>query len=125
VAEYSEIHAPGAHVTYTAGTGGVTGGQAVELSAAMTVITASGTTGKAVVGIAMYDAPAGSKVTVARGGVQYPTAGGTVAFGARVKAAATGKVVAFTIGTDSHADCLGIALEAGTNGNPLRVAWEA
>jgi len=124
VAEYTETHSPGAHVTYTAGAA-ITGGLVVELSAAMTVITSSGTAGKAVVGVAMHDQASGGKVSVSRGGVQRPIAGGNIAFGARVKANNAGQVVAFTIGTDSHADCLGIALEAGTSGNPIRVLWEA
>jgi hypothetical protein len=122
VADYTESNVPGWHRTYTAG-GAITGGQLVALTAANTVTTAAGTANEPVVGIAAHDAVSGDTVTVARGGVQRPVASATVALGSYIKSAAAGQVAVFVVGTDNPVAALGIAIEAGTTGNPMRALW--
>lgn len=122
--DYTESHSPGAHVTYTAN-GAIVGGNVVVLTAALTVTVAAGTANEPVVGVACHDAVSGGKVTVARGGVQRPIAAGVIAVGSYVKSAAAGQVAAFVVGTDNAVAALGVALEAGTASNPLKVAWRA
>jgi hypothetical protein len=122
VADYTESNAPAWHRTYTAG-GAINGGQLVVLTAANTVTVAAGTANEPVVGIAAHDAVSADTVTVARGGVQRPVAAGTITLGSYVKAAAAGQVTTFVVGTDNPVAALGIAIEAGTAANPLRVLW--
>ena len=118
MADYTPSHIPGQAVSYTAGAA-ITGGQVVELTAANTV----GPTSLAVVGVALHDAPNGGTVAVSRGGIQRPIASGVIAVGAHVKAAASGQVVTATVGTDSQVSILGMALDAGTATNPVRILW--
>jgi hypothetical protein len=122
--DYTETHSPGAHVTYTA-SGAITGGQVVALVSAGTVATAAGTALEPIVGVACHDQVAGQKVTVARGGVQRPIAAGVIAAGAYVKSAAAGQVTTFVTGTDNPVSCLGVAIEAGTASNPMKIEWRA
>jgi Uncharacterized conserved protein (DUF2190) len=123
VADYTESNVPAWHRTYTAGAA-ITGGQLVIIGAAdNTVIAATGAANEPVVGIAAHDAVSGDTVTVARGGVQRPLSNGAIARGSYVKSAASAQVALFVVGTDNPISALGIAIEAGTNGNPVRVLW--
>ena len=119
---------PGNQLTYTA-SAALTGGQVVEVTSADTTaatfgnVGPAGATSLAVVGVVARDANSGEKVTVYRGGIQRPIASGSITALAHVKAAANGQVQAATVGTDSQVSILGMALEAGTNGNPVRILW--
>ena len=97
------------HPTRTAGAGGVTGGQ---------IVTAAGLpTGAGAldwVGIASQDAAAGQLFVAYGGAVQYPTAAGPIAQGARVKCAAGGQVTTWVSGTDVPDALVGTALEAAS-----------
>jgi len=79
--------------SFTAGTGGVTAGQVVYLSAAWTVLPTDGAR-KDVVGVALTTAPAGKKVAVVCRGLVRVTASGAISAGARIGSAAAGKVAA-------------------------------
>jgi hypothetical protein len=120
--DYTESNAPAWHRTYTA-SAAITGAALVVLTAANTVTTAAGTANEPVVGIAAHDAASGDTVTVARGGIQRPIAAGTITLGSYVKSAASGQVTTFVVGTDNPVAALGIAIEAGTATNPVRVLW--
>jgi hypothetical protein len=97
------------HPTRTAGAGGVTGGQ---------IVTAAGLPAGAGaldwVGIASQDAAAGQLFVAYSGAVQYPTAAGPIAQGARVKCAAGGQVTTWVSGTDVPDALVGTALEAAS-----------
>lgn len=108
--------------TYTAG-GTITGGDVVVFSAANTVVQSSGGS-SAVAGIATKDAVSGEKLAISRDPIQRPIAGGTIAFGDHVMAAASGRVVKWTSGTDAPERDLGTATEAATVGNPVTIHWK-
>lgn len=97
------------HPTRTAGAGGVTGGQ---------IVTAAGLPAGAGaldwVGIASQDAAAGQLFVAYSGAIQYPTAAGPIAQGARVKCAAGGQVTTWVSGTDAPDALVGTALEAAS-----------
>jgi len=82
-------------VTFQAGTGGVTAGQVVYLSAAWTVLPTDGAR-KDVVGVALTTAAAGKKVAVVCRGLVRVTASAAISPGARIKSAANGKVASVT-----------------------------
>lgn len=109
----------GEPVTFTA-TVDVTGGQLLVVTGARSVSPTSASTA-AWVGTAAFDAKAGEKVTVLRGGVQELVASGAIAVGARVIPAADGKVVTIGAGDAHHA--VGTALTAGTN-VPVEIAMD-
>lgn len=106
MADYLPRFKPGQAVTFTATTA-ITGGRLVEVSGDRSVGTAAADSAK-VVGTAGFDAAIGESVTVYDGGVQRLTASGVIAVGARVIAAATGKIA--TVG--AGANPIGIALQA-------------
>ncbi|GAB2767643.1 capsid cement protein [Sinomonas soli] len=116
----AHLFSPGADVTFTAGAD-VTAGQLLAVTGNRTVSPA-GAKSAAWVGTAAFDAKAGEKVTVCRGGVQRILASGAVVAGQPVVSAATGKVAALaavttpTAGdvTDTRA-MVGIALTGGTD----------
>lgn len=114
MSDFTPRYKPGHALTMTAGTGGVTGGQLVEVSGDMTVQTASaGST--AVVGQPGHDAPAGELVTVHLPGKTVTTAvaAATVTAGDRLQAAADGKVTPLGDEDDSAAR-VGLALEGAS-----------
>lgn len=100
--------APGAVVTFTA-EGAITGGQVVEVgTAARTVKTAAAASTKAL-GTAAFDVLDGEKVSVHLGAaIDTAVAAATIAVGATVEAAATGKIQTATTGRK-----LGIAITGG------------
>ena len=122
MADYTESKVPAWHATYTAGAT-ITGGQVVIGTAADTVGPSAGGATEPIIGIAAHDAVTGGKVVVTRGGIQRPIASANIAAMAYVKTAAAGQVVTAVAGTDSHTVIVGIALDAGTTGNPVRVLW--
>ena len=103
---------PGQAVTFTAG-GNITGGNVVEVGAAdRTVVVASAASVKAI-GTAGHDAQTGDKVVVHLAGpVDTAVSAAGIARGAKVEAAAAGKIQTATTGY-----VLGIALTAATGGD--------
>jgi hypothetical protein len=69
-------------------------------------------------GVAKYDAASGALVGILRGGVVPVTAGGTIAFGAEVEVGTAGKAITLASGK-----AVGKAVEAGTNGNDIQIAF--
>lgn len=110
MANYLPKYLPGDSVTLTAGAGGVVGGQLVTVAG----VTTAG--GDCTAGVAGFDAPAGSPVTVLREGVQRLMASGDVALGDPLKAAAGGTVVKWVSGTDAANLYIGDAWSAAISG---------
>lgn len=108
MADYLPKFQPGQAVTHTA-SAAVVGGRVVEVTGDRRVAHAAAASAKAV-GVAGFDADAEGSVTVYSGGVQRLTAASAVTAGARVAAAADGKVAPVT----ASEPALGIALEAGS-----------
>ena len=100
----------GAAASFTA-SAAITGGRLVSVAGTRLVGPASADSA-AVVGVAGYDAEAGDNVTVYTrpSGVHSLTASGAIAAGAKVAAAATGKVQTVAVLLNP----IGIALEAAT-----------
>lgn len=115
MAAYLPKFKPGESVTFTASTD-VTGGRLVAVTGNRTVGPA-GADSAAVVGVAAFDAKAGERVTVftRAGGVHPLTASGAVVAGAKVSAAAAGKIQ--TVG--STVNPIGVALEAAAADNDV------
>ena len=109
-----EAFLPAERYTCTVGTGGVSGLDLVEFSADRTVIR-SGAGSLVVAGVALYDRPAGDKVTVATTGIWQLTASGAIAVGARVIAAAAGDVAASGAAPDART-VVGYAVAAASGG---------
>lgn len=65
-------------------------------------------------GVASQDAASGQDVGVYTGGTQYLTAAGAISQGAYVKCAAAGQVTTATVGTDSQAAIVGLAIQAAS-----------
>jgi predicted RecA/RadA family phage recombinase len=103
--QYSPRFVHGAAVTYKA-SAAVIGGRVVEVTGDRTVAHAGADSAK-VVGVAGNDAAIGENVVVYSGGVQVPLSAGAIVAGAKVTAAAAGKVQ--TIGAGVNA--IGVALK--------------
>jgi hypothetical protein len=114
---YAPRFKPGIAFTRTAAAA-VTAGQLLIAAAADGCDVASAITA-AWIGIAADDAASGARVTVLTGGVQRPTAGGTIAVGDIVVAAATGRVV--TNAAPGAGQQVGVALSAATVGQQVDV----
>lgn len=110
MADYLPKYDEGDSVTFTAGSGGVTGGLLVDVTGA------TAGAGSTVAGVAAFDAAAGAPVTVIREGVQRLKASGTIAVGDPLKAAAGGTVVKYVVGTDAVNLYIGDAWSAGASG---------
>ncbi|WP_336642331.1 capsid cement protein [Microbacterium sp. MMO-56] len=115
MADYLPKFKPGQAVTFTA-SADVTGGRLVAVTGVRTVGPA-GADSAAVAGVAGFDAVAGERVTVftRAGGVQQLVAAGVIAAGAKVSAAADGKVQ--TVG--STVNPIGLALEPAAANNDV------
>lgn len=120
MASHIHLFDPGAPVTFTAGTA-VTGGQLLAVTGNRTVGATAGVNAKWV-GVAAFDAAAGERVTVVKGGVQRIMASGTIAAGDAVVSAAAGAVATVAaVTTPTAADVtntraiVGTALTGGTN----------
>ena len=64
MADYTPVALPGQTWTFTAGTGGVVGGDPVDVSGSNTVARSATTASTAFIGVANHDAVAGARVTV-------------------------------------------------------------
>lgn len=117
MADYTPLFKPGAAVTFHV-SAAVTGGQLVEVTGDRAV-GPSGAASTKVVGVAGFDAAVGEDVTVYSGGIQLPTAGGAIAVGDRVEAAANGQVV-----TGSTAP-VGTAVTAGKSGEIVQIKFDS
>jgi hypothetical protein len=95
-------------------TGAITGGLLVNIAG-----TVCGANDATWLGIAAHDANIGDTVTVFIDDLQRPQAAGSIAAGTRLKTAAAGQVTTWVSGTDAADLLVGIALEAGTTGNPM------
>lgn len=122
--DYTPNHLPGESVTYVA-SASITGGQVVNLTATGRTVTATTAASSQVVGIATHDAITGQRVTVSRGGEQFPKAAGAITAGTPVKSAAAGCVAAWVTGTDNASLILGIALDTVADAAQVAIAWRA
>jgi hypothetical protein len=124
MADYAPKFLPGHEPTYQAAAA-IAGGQLVFLSAAGQITVTAAATSVPVVGVATTDAATGDIIAVSRGGVQRVVSGGALSVGDPVKAAATGRVVLYVVGTDPATQYLGHALTAaGGAGTVVDVQWE-
>ncbi len=115
MADYLPIFKQGDTFTSQA-SAAITGGQLVAVSGTGTVAPA-GAAATNVVGVAAFDAASGDKVTIFRGGVQYPIAVTAVTAGDLVDAAAAGKVATGTTAP------VGVALTTAGAGAPVQVLF--
>lgn len=121
--DYAPKFQPGEDVTYAAAAA-VVGGNVLFLSAAGQV-TPTSAASAVVVGVAETDAATGDYVAVTRGGVQRLVSGGAINVGDPLKAAASGRVVLYVVGTDPVTQLLGTALTAaGGAGITIDAQWE-
>lgn len=113
MADHIHMFKPGAAVTCAA-SADVIGGRLVDISGPRTVANAAADSVK-VFGAAAQDTKSGEDVLVLRGGVQKLVASAAITAGARVKPAATGKVV--TVGAGEAG--IGLALTTVTAADQL------
>ena len=103
---------PGQAVTFTAG-GTITGGNVVEVGAANRTVVVAGAASAKAIGTAGHDAIVGDKLVVHLAGpVDTAVSAAAIALGAKVEAAAAGKIQTATTGL-----VLGIALTAAGAGD--------
>jgi predicted RecA/RadA family phage recombinase len=102
----------------TTASAAVTAGQLLAVTGSGTMGPA-GAASNAWIGVAMYDAPSGGKVSVSIEGVQLLTASATIAAGDSVVAAAAGQIV--TAATPASDVFVGKALTGGTVGQLVQV----
>lgn len=119
--ECTPLFRPGRDITGLT-TGAVTGKTFVDVSATRgadgMIKVATAAAGAKAFGVAKYDAASGALVGILRGGVIPVTAGGTIAFGAEVEVGTAGKAITLASGK-----AVGKAVEAGTNGNDIQIAF--
>ena len=119
MADHIHLFKPGTAITCAAGTA-VIGGRLVQITGPRQVGPAAADS-VSVFGTAAVDTEVGGDVLVLRGGVQNLTASAVITAGARVKAAADGKVV--TVGTSEAG--LGLALTTVTAADqPIQIALD-
>ena len=120
-----EFAYPGDVLTFTVDSSAstsVVGGNAVALLASSSFkVEQAGAKSVRCVGVALHDAAAGAKLSVARVGVYFLKAAGTVASGALVETAATGQVDVHTAASTTYPYVIGIALEDIASGQSGRV----
>lgn len=121
---------PGDVLTFTVAAGqSVSGGQLVALTANAMEVQHAGVDSEKCVGVALHDAAAGEKVTVASSGVYRLKANGAVGVGDYVDCAAVGDVKTMAASGGSYVQTeannfrqvIGLALEAISNGQRGRV----
>ena len=119
--ECTPLFRPGRDITGLT-TGAVTGKTFVDVSATRAadgmIKVATVAAGAKAFGVAKYDAASGALVGILRGGVIPVTAGATIAFGAEVEVGTAGKAITLASGK-----AVGKAVEAGTNGNDIQIAF--
>lgn len=108
MADYSPKFRPGRAIPQVAA-GTITGGLMVTVAGVV-----AGADSTTWLGVASQDAATGQDFGVFCGGTQYLTAAGAISQGAYVKCAANGQVTTATVGTDSQAAIVGIALQAAS-----------
>lgn len=114
--QYLPVFRPGQTVTFTASTA-VTGGTPVQVGSADRSVAPAGAASTTYVGVAGHDAAVGEYVTVeVNGPVHLLTAAGAIALGAKVEAAAGGRVQTATTGT-----VIGVALTAAADGAAVEI----
>jgi hypothetical protein len=113
MADHIHLFKPGAAVTCAA-SADVTGGRLVEISGDREVQHAAAASAK-VFGTAARDVKSGDDVLVLRGGIQELVASAAITVGARVAAAADGKVA--TVGADEPS--VGLAVTAAAAADDL------
>lgn len=96
----------------------ITGGQVVVLTAATTVAPSAAADAKWF-GVAAHDAAIGQEVSIYKGGVQRPLAGGTIAVGDIVVTGAAGVVV--TNAAPGAGQQVGVAVTSATVGLAVQV----
>lgn len=99
----------------------ITGGQVLEVTGNMTCGPAGAASTK-VCGVAARDAVSGASLTVYIDGVFDLTAAGAIAAGDKVCTGAAGTVS--TIGANTFATMIGVALEAISNGSTGRILFD-
>jgi Uncharacterized conserved protein (DUF2190) len=99
----------------------VVGGNLVAIVGDMEVSQA-GDASEAVAGVALHDAAAGAKLSVARVGVYFLKADGAINAGDYVEAAAAGAVSAHSSASTGYVKVVGFAYEDIANGQTGRVA---
>lgn len=117
----------GPRLTMT-GSAAITAGQVVAFTGDRAVgPAADGSRVVAGVAVQSYDNVPGTraKLAVATSGVWFLTASGAIAAGARVCAAAAGKVRAWVSGTDAADAIIGHAVEAAADGQSKRIILRA
>lgn len=119
--ECAPLFRPGKDVTILA-TAAITGKTFVAVSATRDTTTglikAATATGAAhIFGVASADIASGATGTILRGGIVPVTAGGSISAGAQVEVGSSGKAVTIASGK-----AVGIAVEDGTNNNPVFIA---
>lgn len=117
--DYVPNFLPAFQVTCTAGTGGVTQGQLVYVSANYTVTTTTAATA-ARCGVAAQTVAAGQPVDVYFAGIHNLTASGTITAGDPVIAAASGQVADLGAGT-TYSQVIGNAMTSATVGQTVQV----
>ncbi|MFC9761654.1 capsid cement protein [Rhodococcus jostii] len=119
--ECTPLFRPGRDITGLT-TAGVTGKTFVDVSATRgadgLIKVATAAAGAKAFGVAKYDAGSGALVGIARGGILPVTAGGVIGYGAEVEVGTAGKAIALDEGK-----AVGKAVEAGTNGNDVLIAF--
>lgn len=119
--ECTPLFRPGRDITGLT-TGAVTGKTFVDVSATRAadgmIKVATAAAGAKALGVAKYDAASGATVGIHRGGILPVAAGGTIAFGAEVEVGTAGKAITLASGK-----AVGKAVEAGTNGNDVLIAF--
>ncbi len=114
MAQYVPAFRPGDTVTFSV-TADVTGGRYVEVGSADLAVAPAGGASVKVVGVAAYDAKVGDKVTVeVSKAIDLVPGAAAVSRGAKVEAAAAGKVQAATTG-----QAVGLALNTTTAADQL------
>lgn len=114
MAQYLPAFRPGDTVTFDVTTA-VVGGRLVELGSAARAVAPAAAASVKVVGVAGHDAAVGDKVTVeVSKPIDLVPAAAAIALGAKVEAAAAGKVQTATTGT-----VFGLALSAATAADQL------
>jgi hypothetical protein len=119
--DYTPVHTTGLPVTFTA-SAAVVGGTLAEVTGDMTVATAPADSQK-VAGVFAYSAPAGSSVVVhtPASSVEEVNVSAAVTAGQHVKAASSGRVAPFVVGTDAEVRRLGLCISGqATADNPCR-----
>ncbi|WP_029899530.1 DUF2190 family protein [Nocardia brasiliensis] len=119
--ECSPLFRPGKDITILA-TANITGKTFVGVSATRDTSTgliksATATAAAKALGVASADIASGATGLIHRGGIVPVTAGGSISAGAEVEVGSSGKAVTLASGK-----AVGMAVEDGTNNNPVMVA---